>query len=253
MSFSSAIKDELCRVEPGAQCCKRAELAAAYIMNSAGGAPQDSLVTENAAFARRVFRLLREMFEAPPDIIVKKKQRLKKSASYTVHINSETSLSDILYNNKIKKTSAEDETSGGKAGAAPAGADVLRRLTKKKCCKKAALRGAFRYCFIGGPLCGLLEKNGQTTARFSPNSADCTLTTRVYTKSCGVLNICRQKRHPRCCWRGPPAANVKNSTYRPSRAATDSTRQKSAFGGTLSDIPTTNPRRPFRGRTVSAM
>ena len=117
----------MCRVEPGIDCCKRAELAAAYVMGQTGGAPADCIVTENAAFARRAYKLLREIYAAAPDINVKRKQRLKKSASYTVRINSSLIFSDM------------------KNGAAPhsGGVDYLRKLTRKKCCKKAALRGAF--------------------------------------------------------------------------------------------------------------
>ena len=99
-------------------------------MSGAGGAPPDCLVTENAAFARRAYRLLRELYEAPPDISIKKKQRLKKSASYTVRIHSGAAIADMLYGD-AEEYSRKGEIEG------------IRTLTRKKCCKRAALRGSF--------------------------------------------------------------------------------------------------------------
>jgi DNA-binding protein WhiA len=123
MSFSSVIKEEMCRVEPVADCCKRAELAAAYYMGASGAEPPDILVTENAAFARRAYKLLRDLSNAPPEISAHKKTRLKKSVSYEIRANSRTDLAAAL-NLRNAKTG-------------------LQKLTRKKCCKKAALRGSF--------------------------------------------------------------------------------------------------------------
>ena len=131
MSFSSIIKDELCRVESGNVCCMRAELASVYLINGAAGAPPDSLVTENAAFARRAYCLLKELAKTHPDISVRKKKRLKKNATYSIRIDSASSLAEIIFGEAAAKADkAEDELR-------------LRRLIRKKCCKKAALRGAF--------------------------------------------------------------------------------------------------------------
>ena len=180
MSFSSVIKDELCRVEPQNECCARAELACAYHINFVAGAPQDCLVTENAAFARRVYNLLRRLKTAPPDIIVRKNTKLKKNATYTVRINAQAGAGAEVQAGAQAGAQAETRPQAGaqaetqaQAGAqtepqpqtgAQAGAQVgaqlppqpqtgaqpqadgidsLRKLIRKKCCKKAALRGAF--------------------------------------------------------------------------------------------------------------
>ena len=120
MSFSSEIKDEICHIGAADDCCARAELASVFLMNRANGAPGDRLITENAAFARRAYGLLRKLYGAPPDIIVSKNRRLKKNATYVVKIDKEMDLA-----------------------RQPGDAPTLKKLTKKRCCKKAALRGAF--------------------------------------------------------------------------------------------------------------
>lgn len=102
------------------ECCARAELAAVFCMNGADGGPTERIATENAAFARRVYNLIRWIFGVQPEIIVKKNHRRKTRASYYVRFDA-----DALAN----------------AGAA--GPGCLQKFVKKKCCKKAALRGAF--------------------------------------------------------------------------------------------------------------
>jgi DNA-binding protein WhiA len=74
--------------------------------------------TENAAFARKLFGMIRHLYDVTPEIVIQKNRRLKKNATYAV--NWGASFSAI-------------------------GQDIrpLKRHTRKKCCKKAALRGAF--------------------------------------------------------------------------------------------------------------
>ena len=145
MSFSSVIKEELCRVAPQGICCVRAELASVYSINGAGGAPPDCLVTENAAFARRVFSLLRRLYKTPPDIIVRKNKKLKKNMSYIVKINSAAGFSGIAGDNRKPPAGLSGIAGESRkpAAASAVGANNLRRMIKKNCCKKAALRGAF--------------------------------------------------------------------------------------------------------------
>ena len=107
---------------PG-DCCKRAELAAAYYMGAAGGSPPDCLVTENAAFTRRAYKLLRELGGVSPEVVINRKQKTKKNASYIVRLKRVESFTGIIFGGARKKS--------------------LRSLTSKKCCKKAALRGSF--------------------------------------------------------------------------------------------------------------
>ncbi|MCL2059986.1 MAG: DNA-binding protein WhiA [Oscillospiraceae bacterium] len=138
MSFSSAIKDELCRVEAPGECCARAELASVYMINSAAGAPPDCLVTENAAFARRAFNLLRSLHSAPPEIIVQRNRKLKKNATYTVRVGAEPGLAAIVGGHGAAAAAV-----GAGTGTGAKSVDRLKRIIRKKCCKRAALRGAF--------------------------------------------------------------------------------------------------------------
>ena len=71
MSYSSETKEELCRFEPDSVCCLLAELsgiisAAGSVVIRSGGEKRLSIETENSAVARRVFRLLRDVFEVTP-------------------------------------------------------------------------------------------------------------------------------------------------------------------------------------------
>ena len=110
MSYSQVIKEEMCRLEAVKDCCMRAELSAVYHINNAGGAPPGGIVTENAAVARRIYNLAKILNYPHPVINVNKKLNLKKNAVYSVHTGE----------------------------CAP-----LSQSVKKKCCKKAALRGMF--------------------------------------------------------------------------------------------------------------
>ena len=63
MSFSATVKDELCRLELGKNCCMLSELAALYRTSGSltfhgGGRVQVQYRVENTALARRIFRLL---------------------------------------------------------------------------------------------------------------------------------------------------------------------------------------------------
>jgi len=60
LSFSSSIKNELCRIESQENCCYAAELAAVVkISGEVRAYGNDNfkirIVTENAAFARRLY------------------------------------------------------------------------------------------------------------------------------------------------------------------------------------------------------
>ena len=165
-------------MEPRSECCTRAELAAAYFINRAAGAPPDCLITENAAFARRVYNLLRGLQKASPEIIVRKNKKLKKNASYIVRANAKQGLAAIIcgvpedpeqtqtpagvqtktqiptqVQTQIQtptqtqpptQTQAQAQTqTRAKASGRAGDVELLRKLIRRKCCKKAALRGAF--------------------------------------------------------------------------------------------------------------
>ena len=83
MTFSSKIKDELSRTEITDLQSTKAELAAlirtmGYISLKGFNKFEIEFSTENAAVARRIFRLLKVAFEISTQVSVEKTNRLKK-------------------------------------------------------------------------------------------------------------------------------------------------------------------------------
>ena len=73
VSYSSQTKEELCRFEPDSVCCLLAELsgivsAAGSVVYRGGGGKRLAIETENSAVARRAYSLLREVFDASPEL-----------------------------------------------------------------------------------------------------------------------------------------------------------------------------------------
>ncbi len=126
MSFSSTVKNELCRLEKLDKCCLVAELAAALrISGTIKYLNEDEanvrIVTENAAFARRTFSLIKDVFDICPEVTARKSKRLKKHVSYTLIITPAMGSKTILDSTNI----------------------VFKKLVKENCCKRSYLRGAF--------------------------------------------------------------------------------------------------------------
>ncbi|CAA7599688.1 WhiA LAGLIDADG-like domain protein [Acididesulfobacillus acetoxydans] len=91
MSFSATTKEELARVTEHSPSAELAELAALVRMD---GTLQISshreyalnVTTENAAVARKVYRLAKNVLGGQVDIVVRRKLRLRKNNSYLVRI-----------------------------------------------------------------------------------------------------------------------------------------------------------------------
>lgn len=132
MSYSSCAKEELCRYEPQSVCCLLAELsgivsAAGSVIYRGGGEKRLSIETENEAVARRVFRLLRDVFDVQPRLVTLERARLGGRSAHRIEI-------------------AGDEASFVLEGC---GIDVTQRrgvpkdVTVRKCCRRSFLRGVF--------------------------------------------------------------------------------------------------------------
>jgi DNA-binding protein WhiA len=141
LSFSSSIKNELCRLEISGNCCLLSELAAALrvcglVKFTNNQQVNIKLVTENAAFARRVFIYLKKTFKAYPKVMIKKGKKLKKHASYNVVVTDSEKASFILdavgisYNFESGRKQLDYSFD-------------IENILKNICCKKAYLRGAF--------------------------------------------------------------------------------------------------------------
>jgi cell division protein WhiA len=132
MSFASETKKELTNLEVKL-CCARSELSALIRMNGSLSFSNRLLIvniqTENAAIARRIYTLIKRIYQTPVELLVRKKMRLKKNNVYIVRLKENAR--DILEDLKILGegfTFIHDISAG---------------LVKKKCCKRSYLRGAF--------------------------------------------------------------------------------------------------------------
>ena len=132
MSFASDIKKELTTIE-SKECCDRAELSALIRMNGSLSFSNRRLMvsiqTENAAIARRIYVLIKKQYQGPVELLVRKKMRLKKNNVYIVRIVEQGE--EILRDLHILKEGFSLNP------------EISPELLKRKCCKRAYLRGAF--------------------------------------------------------------------------------------------------------------
>lgn len=141
MSFSSIAKDELCRHDNIESCCFLSELAAALCLNGTvavmnGGGFNIRITTENAAFARRIYSIMRKQCLISPEVTIRKSKKLKKHVSYMLYITP-TIGSDRL----LKQSSVEVDFSGD--GNTPELVLSDKEIMKRQCCRRAYIRGAF--------------------------------------------------------------------------------------------------------------
>ncbi len=133
MSFSSTVKNELCRLEMNGKCCLLAELISVIkisgtINKTENSQPSIRIVTENAAFARRLFSNVRKVKNVHPEVIIRKGRKFKKHVSYIIIL---TASEDIW--NMLRKTSTFQED----------GNSEMKKILENNCCRRTYLRGAF--------------------------------------------------------------------------------------------------------------
>ncbi|MCL5291894.1 MAG: DNA-binding protein WhiA [Actinobacteria bacterium] len=135
MSFSSSLKNELARVYPGRRCCRIAELSG--IIHTIGslhilGDETFSLEahSKNAAVARKIYRLLTELFHLRADVTVRR-SILHRANDYLVSIPAQPVLTQALNELGI----LDDHLSVNRG--------LPARLLNKSCCAVAYLRGVF--------------------------------------------------------------------------------------------------------------
>ncbi len=142
MTFSSKIKDELSRTEITDILSAKAETAAlvrtmGYVTLKGLNKMQIEFSTENAAVARRIFRLLKTAFEISTQVSVEKTNRLKKHNNYIIKIG------DNLSRKFLRETgiAGKDEFNIMKFDFG-----VPKDLVKNDACKRAYIKGAFMGC-----------------------------------------------------------------------------------------------------------
>ncbi|WP_271005414.1 DNA-binding protein WhiA [Listeria seeligeri] len=132
MSFASETKKELTHMDVSDSDAK-VELAAFIRMNGAISFSNQLVImdvqTENAAIARRMYQLLKDLYEVPIELLVRRKMKLKKNNVYIVRLKSGTR--GILEDLRI----LEPPMTFAKS--------IDRGFVKKRSAKRAYLRGAF--------------------------------------------------------------------------------------------------------------
>ncbi|KMM37006.1 DNA-binding protein WhiA [Guptibacillus hwajinpoensis] len=132
MSFAADTKKELTQLESKA-CCARSELAALIRMNGSISFGNRQLIlnipTEHAAIARRIYTLIKRIYNYDVELLVRKKMRLKKNNVYIVRVSAKAR--ELL------------EDLGIMDSAFTFTRTISIDFTKKNCCKRSYLRGAF--------------------------------------------------------------------------------------------------------------
>lgn len=142
MTFSSKTKNELSRLEINKKCCAKAELAAllrttGYISLKGFNRVEVEFTMENAAVIRRIFKMLKYLYNTNNEISVKKSNRLKRHNCYSVKIDEENVI-QFLQDTRL--------IAGDKINILDFKFGIPKDLIKRNCCKRAYIRGAFMGC-----------------------------------------------------------------------------------------------------------
>lgn len=139
MSFSSETKNELARVEPEKKCDQLAEIAgflrvSGSLRLTGRGKFTIVIATDNPAIARHYKRLIREYFQIDAKLEVGGAEALKKGHTYMLTISPEDRSESILRETGILLVrEGNNYISDG----------IYEELIRKKCCKRAYMRGMF--------------------------------------------------------------------------------------------------------------
>ncbi|WMM25991.1 DNA-binding protein WhiA [Tissierella sp. MB52-C2] len=139
MSFSATTKNELSRIPLTDKCCAMAELAALVRMNGTiqiSGMKKINLkfTTENAAIARRIFSLLKVIYNTEVEVMVRRNKQLKKNNNYLIIINNKDISKKILEDIGFIR----DDSSIFNPNFT-----IPEELIKNRCCRRSYIRGAF--------------------------------------------------------------------------------------------------------------
>lgn len=151
MSFSSKVKNEVCRFKELTKEEAKAELSA--IMKVSGTLSLGTnkrlsfrITTENPAIARHVFKILKDQFKVHSKLMVKKSNSFKKNNIYMVQITEEMGIRDLLIDVGVLN---ENE------GVLSLDYNIPKALISEDESKRAYIRGAF----LGGGSISNPEKN----------------------------------------------------------------------------------------------
>lgn len=139
MTFSATTKNELSRIPLIDNCCAIAELSAIIRMSGTiqiSGMKQINLrfTTENAAIARRIFSILKTIYDTEVEVMVRRNKQLKKNNNYLVIINNRDISKEILKDVGFIR---------GTASILNPNYSIPKNLVENRCCRRSYIRGAF--------------------------------------------------------------------------------------------------------------
>jgi len=135
MSFTAEAKEELSRVGSNRSCCLKAELSALVRVEgtlhvSGPGHFRLEIATETAPVARKVIKLLHDVYELKTELTVRRSV-LHKATNYLITVPTQSRLNEALADLGIVDEQLHVERS------------VPSDLVAKDCCAVSFLRGAF--------------------------------------------------------------------------------------------------------------
>lgn len=135
MSFTAEVKEELSRIEPKRDCCRKAELAALVRIEGTlhiTGPERFRLevATETAPVARKAIKLLHGLYELKTELTVRRSV-LHKTNNYLITVPGQARLPQALNDMGIL-----DDSFRLTAG-------IMPRIVRRDCCAISYLRGAF--------------------------------------------------------------------------------------------------------------
>jgi DNA-binding protein WhiA len=135
MSFATQVRGELARLDSERMCCDKAELAALLVLNTSLVEEQGQLTLvaefENAATARKVFMLLKDLYALPATVSSEEKRRFRKTRVYLVKSELDKTNHKMLRELGLMTSNGQFKP------------QVRWKLLSRHCCKRAYLRGAF--------------------------------------------------------------------------------------------------------------
>ncbi len=146
MSFSKKVKHELARLDNADSCCNLVELLSLFqaigiIRKTPDYRYLIAIETENAAIARKIYKLARGILDVQIEVLVRKRVRLRKNNVYAVR------MMPSLKDRKTLETLGIIFTSKGGYRI-----EWKPSILKSRCCHRAYLRGAFLGCgSVGDP------------------------------------------------------------------------------------------------------
>jgi DNA-binding protein WhiA len=137
MSFSAVVKEELAGLPLGSDCCRLAELAgltlAAGAMHISSAGMRVEMTTESPAIARRIYKLIKSLYQASPQMEQHERRRLNRNISYRVALTDNALASRML-------------ADIGVLGRGEVDIGIKPSLVRLSCCQGAFLRGLLLGC-----------------------------------------------------------------------------------------------------------